>query len=158
VRGIAPTALQISADGKTLFVACGGINAIAVVDVASGAIKGLMPTGWYPNGLAIDPAGEHIAVSSLLGAGSGWRDAPKQRYAHSYRGSVSVIAMPDTAQLASYTTAVAENNHLRLAGAAPAESRAVAKNARPVAIPARSGEPSLIEHVVFVIKENRTYD
>jgi YVTN family beta-propeller protein len=158
VRGIAPTALQVSADGKTLFVACGGINAIALVDTSSAGIKGLIPTGWYPNGLAIDPTGDRIAVSSLLGAGSGWRDAPKQRYVHSYRGSVSVIAMPDAAQLASYTTAVAENNHLRLAGAAPSESRAVAKNARPVAIPARSGEPSLIEHVVFIIKENRTYD
>ena len=84
----------------------------------------MIPTGWYPNGLAIDPTGEYIAVSSLLGAGSGWRDSPKERYVHSYRGSVSVVAMPDAAQLASYTTAVAENNRLRLAGSR-SENRAI---------------------------------
>ena len=158
VRGIAPTALQVSSDGKTLFVACGGINAVAVINTADGVVKGLIPTGWYPNGLAIDPAGEYLAISSLLGAGSGWRDAPKQRYVHSYRGSVSVVTMPDAAQLASYTTAVAENNRLRLAGSPGSESRVAARNAPPSAIPERSGEPSLIEHVVFIIKENRTYD
>ena len=158
VRGIAPTALQVSSDGKTLFVACGGINAVAVINTADGIVKGLIPTGWYPNGLAIDPAGEYLAISSLLGAGSGWRDAPKQRYVHSYRGSVSVVTMPDAAQLASYTTAVAENNRLRLAGSPGSESRVAARNAPPGAIPERSGEPSLIEHVVFIIKENRTYD
>jgi hypothetical protein len=71
---------------------------------------------------------------------------------------VAVLQLPNAAQLASYTTAVAENNRLRLAGTAPDDARAAARNAAPAAIPARSGEPSTIEHVVFVIKENRTYD
>ena len=53
VRGIAPTALALSADGTTLFVACGGINAVAVVRTADGFIQGLIPTAWYPNGLAL---------------------------------------------------------------------------------------------------------
>ena len=34
----------------TLYVACGGINAVAVVDTATGKIRGLIPTAWYPNG------------------------------------------------------------------------------------------------------------
>ena len=158
VRGIAPTALQVSADGATLYAACGGINAVAVIDVGTGKIRGLIPTGWYPNGLALDAAGRHLAVSSLLGPGSGWRDAPSKRFVHANRGSVAVVPVPNAAQLSSYTTAVAENNRLRLAGSGPETERAASRSATPAAIPARSGEPSTIEHVVFVIKENRTYD
>ena len=158
VRGIAPTALQISPDGANLFVACGGINAVALVDTATGKIRGLIPTGWYPTGIALDSKGRQLAISSLLGSGSGWRDAPSQRFVHANRGSITVVSIPDAAQLAGFTTAVAENNRMRLAGAAPASERKAALNTRPTAVPARSGEPSTIEHVVFIIKENRTYD
>ena len=119
VRGIAPTALQIAADGSTLYAACGGINAVAVIDTAAGKVRGLIPTGWYPNGLALEPNGRNLAVTSLFGPGSGWRDAPSKRFVHANRGSVAVVPIPDTAQLSSYTAAVAENTHLRLAGAAP---------------------------------------
>jgi YVTN family beta-propeller protein len=156
VRGIAPTAVALSHDGSTLFTACGGINAVVVTDVKTGAMRGLIPTGWYPNGLAVSPDGERLAVTSLLGAGSGWNEKPEKRYVHAYRGSVAVVSMPDVAQLASYTTAVAENNHLRLAGTAVAGG--VARKTEPVAVPSRSGDPSLIQHVVYIIKENRTYD
>ena len=116
----------------------------------------MIPTAWYPNGLAMDPSGKHLAVSALLGAGSGWRDAPAKRFVHSYRGSVAVIDIPDRAQLASYTTAVAENNRLRLAGSA-VEPR-LARSVPQSAVPERSGEGSTIEHIVYIIKENRTYD
>ena len=159
VRGVAPTALQVSGDGATLYAACGGINAVAVIDTTGpGKIRGLIPTAWYPNSLALDPSGRYLAVSSLLGAGSGWRESPGKRFVHANRGSVAVLPIPDAAQLAAYTTAVAENNRLRLAGAAPTAEREAARKARPAAVPTRSGEPSLIEHVVFIIKENRTYD
>lgn len=152
--GVAPTALALADEGKTLYVACGGINAVAVMDTASGKVRGLIPTAWYPNGLALSGDGKHLAVSALLGIGSGWRDEPSKRYVHANRGSVHVLPVPDEAQLASYTTAVAENNHLPLTPepAPPVLSKT------PRAIPMRSGEPSKIEHVVFIIKENRTYD
>jgi len=152
VRGIAPTALTLSSDGSTLYAACGGINAVAVISTADGRINGLIPTAWYPNALALSPDGKYLAVATLLGAGSGWSGEPKRRYVHSYRGSVSVVAVPDRNLLASYTTAVAENNRMNLvAKPAPPSSR-------PVAIPVRSGDPSPIEHVVYIVKENRTYD
>ncbi|MCW5963636.1 MAG: bifunctional YncE family protein/alkaline phosphatase family protein [Bryobacterales bacterium] len=160
VVGIAPTALALSADGGTLYVACGGINAVAVVHLPSGnqstSIRGLIPTGWYPNGLDLSPDGKHLAVSTLLGVGSGWRDDEKKRFVHSYRGTVHVVDLPDDAQLESYTLAVAENNRMVVGPATRAE--APRKNARPKAIPVRAGEPSLVEHVVYIIKENRTYD
>ncbi len=153
VKGIAPTSLALSPGGARLYASCGGINAIAVIDTTARQIKGLIPTAWYPNALSMSPDGQRLAVSTLLGPGSGWRDEPKKRFVHAYRGSVSVIEIPDAAQLASYTTAVAENNHIRLRGNQTPNPRAKAK-----AIPERSGEPSLIEHVVYIIKENRTYD
>ncbi len=154
--GVAPTALAVSADGATLFVACGGINAVAVIATADGSTQGLIPTAWYPNGLALSSDGRNLAVSTLLGVGSGSRGGRENRFVHAYRGSISVLPVPDAAQLASYTTAVAENNHLPIRGAAARTAR----GARPAAsaIPRRAGDPSLIEHVVYVIKENRTYD
>ncbi len=157
VAGIAPTALALGPGGRKLYVACGGINAVAVLDVpAGGRIDGLIPTGWYPNGLSLSADGRRLAVASLLGAGSGWREEPRKRFVHAYRGSVSVLDLPNMPQLASYTTAVAENNHLRIGSfrRLPEQARKTA----PVAIPARAGEPSLIEHVVYIVKENRTYD
>ena len=156
-RGAAPTALALTADGTTLFVACGGLNAIAVVRTADGVISGLIPTAWYPNGLALSPDGRQLAVSTLLGVGSSWREEPWKRFVHAYRGSVNVLPVPDAAQLASYTTAVAENNRLPLA-ASTALAPAADAAAKPLAVPRRAGEPSPIEHVVYIIKENRTYD
>ncbi len=153
VKGISPTGLALSADGGTLYVSCGGINAVAVVDTVKRSVVGTIPTGWYPNAVALSADGKHLAVATLLGPGSGWREEPKKRFVHSYRGSVSVVPIPDAAQLASYTTAVAENNHVRMSGGAAPNPAA-----KPKAIPTRSGEPSLIEHVVYIIKENRTYD
>ena len=153
--GVAPSALALSADGARLWVACGGINAVVQVRVTDGAIEGLIPTGWYPNALSLSPDSRQLAVSTLLGPGSGWRDEPRKRFVHSYRGSVHVIELPGAAQLAGYTRVVSENNHLPLGTGQPPE---VARNVPPTPIPERAGEPSLIEHVVYVIKENRTHD
>src|SRR5207249_543291 len=131
-------------------------NAVAVVDVGSAKMEGLIPTAWYPNGLSLSPDGQYLAVSTLLGAGSGWQEERRKRFVHSYRGSVAVVPVPDPGQLNNYTTAVAENNHLKLASA-PSGNRPQ-PTLQPAPIPVRSGEPSLIEHVVYIIKENRTYD
>ncbi len=145
-EGIAPTALALSSDGTRLYVACGGINAVAVLDTRNrGRLLGMIPTAWYPNALSLSGDGRTLAVGSLLGAGSGWQGEPKKRYVHSYRGAVAVIALPDASQLAAYTRAVAENNHLPLAGT-------------PAPPPERAAGLGPIRHVVFIIKENRTYD
>jgi YVTN family beta-propeller protein len=158
--GISPTALALNADASQLFVACGGINAVAVIDLPRGdaqpTLRGLIPTGWYPNGLHLSPDGKRLAVSTLLGVGSGWREEQRKRFVHAYRGTVHVVDLPDDAQLESYTLAVAENNRMMVGAATRAE--APRPNARPKAIPVRSGEPSHIQHVVYIVKENRTYD
>ncbi len=155
--GLAPTALALSKDRATLFAAMGGINAVAVMDARTGAVRGMIPTAWYPNGLSVSADGQWLVVSALLGVGSGWQTSPGRRYVHANRGAVAVLPVPDAPQLASYTSAVAKNNRMELAGAiekAPVQPPARA----PIPVPARAGDPSTIEHVVFIIKENRTYD
>ncbi len=152
--GIAPTALALAPGGERLYVACGGINAVAVLSTESGRIEGLIPTAWYPNGLSLSPDGKYLGISTLLGAGSGFEDSPRRRFVHSYRGSVAAVPLPDAAQLAAYTAAVANNNRLPLVAPATAPPG----TGEPAAIPAHPGQASLIEHVVYIIKENRTYD
>lgn len=156
LNGIAPTALAVAPDGTRLFVALGGLNAVAVLDVSSRQIQGFIPTAWYPNHLALNSDGTKLAVATLLGVGSGWREKPGERAVHSYRGAVNVVAIPDAPQLDSYSTAVAQNN--RIATARQQLTPGQPTGSTPLPIPKRSGDPSLIEHVVYIIKENRTYD
>jgi YVTN family beta-propeller protein len=150
VAGIAPTALAL--DGVNLYVACGGINAVAVLDKTSGKQRGLIPTAWYPDSVAVFDG--HLAIGTLLGVGSGYQGEPKNRFVHANRGAVQVLALPDAPQLASLTNAVVANNRM---SPAPAEERPRARM-KAVAVPERSGEPSTIEHIVYIVKENRTYD
>ena len=167
VAGAAPEALVLSKDGQYLYVACAGLNAVAVISLrASGRVEGLIPTGWYPNHVALSPDGKSLAVSTMLGVGSGWREGQDQRkrYAHANRGTVHVIPIPDRSQLAGYTTAVAENDRLRLrteaaVRAANADSGGRAPSAVAASpVPLRAGDPSHIRHIVYVVKENRSYD
>jgi YVTN family beta-propeller protein len=179
VAGAAPESLALSPDHKTLYAACAGINAVAVIDLVASHphVAGLIPTGWYPDDIAVSPDGKVIAVSTLLGVGSGWnspnllkrerRDGMKpelnihRRYVHADRGTVHIIPVPDADQLSQWSVAVAENNHMELRGELLAAGELQGKpnpNAQPRPVPLRTGEPSKIDHVVYIIKENRSYD
>ena len=162
--GLAPTAAALSPDGKTLFVTLGGANAVAmysVVNPAAPRLRGLIPTGWYPSSLDVSADGATIAVATLLGVGS--TNARVHGLisgnALAVRGSVNVIPVPNDAQLNAWSVSVAENNRLHLAtGTAGPAALAVRANEPPRAVPERPGEPSRINHAVFIIRENRTYD
>lgn len=164
--GLAPTAVALSPDAATLFVSLGGINAVAMYALRNDAspslatLKGLIPTGWYPSSLDVSADGRTLAVGTLfgVGAGTGKTSGKTGRYVFAERGSVNVIAMPTDAELSAYTTSVAQNNRLHLATGDNAPSLAPRSNIAARAVPERPGEASLIEHVVYIIKENRTYD
>src|SRR4051812_18555747 len=163
--GASPTAVAVAPDGRTLFVALGGLNAVALFDVAAdgrGTLAGLIPTAWYPSSLDVSADGRYLAVGALLGVGSGegrtgGSPGKTGRYVFAERGSVSVVEIPSRTQLAAYTAAVAANDHLTLA-AAPTRDTVRRGSAVPRAVPLFPGDSSLVRHVVYIIKENRTYD
>jgi YVTN family beta-propeller protein len=157
--GLTPTALALTPDGNTLVATLGGVNAVALFDVrgnaSSATLRGLVPTGWYPSSVDVSSDGLTLAVGTLFGVGAGTgRTAGKDgRYVFAERGTLHVIAMPTSAELSAYTTSVAENNRLHLASGPTAPSVAPRATAVAQAVPERPGEPSLIQHVVYIIKE-----
>jgi DNA-binding beta-propeller fold protein YncE len=161
--GLAPTAVALSPDAATLYVALGGVNAVAIYQLGSTprttTFRGLIPTAWYPTTLDVSSDGRLLAIGTLLGVGSGTGSTVGMtgRYVHAVRGAVNVVEIPTAGQLAAFTLAVSQNNRLPLA--ASGTSQAVARRGVAArAVPERTGEPSLITHVVYVIRENRTYD
>ncbi len=148
--GQIPTDVAVSADGKTLFVSCGGANAVAVVDAASGKIKGHIPTGWFPIALRIRDG--NLVVASSKGLGS---RVKRQNGSYGVHGTVGMVQFLHGIlqnYLADYSQKVAQNNHWgRL-------ERSARSGQPPLPVPERVGEPSVFKHVVFIIKENQTYD
>lgn len=155
--GSAPNALCLSPDGGTLYVANGTNNAVAVVSLSAesgSSLKGLIPVGWYPGGVALTPDGQTLCVANIKGIGS--RTIGKTGYnSHGHRGTVSLVSVPDERRLAAYTRQVAANNRQAQVLAANLKPR---RDRKPVPVPERSGEPSVFKHVLYIIKENRTYD
>ncbi len=153
--GSAPNALALSPDSRTLYVALGNNNAIAVVDLgAGGRVAGLIPAGWYPG--AILQVGNRLCVANVKGIGS--RRAPRADGGHSvysFRGTVGLVEIPGADELARLTLRAKADANVPDALRAVERSRS---GTTPVPIPAKLGDRSVIEHVVYVIKENRTYD
>jgi YVTN family beta-propeller protein len=153
--GSATNALSLSLDGKTLYVCNGGNNAIAVISQEGKAtVQGFLPTGWYPGAVVSD--GKHLFVANIKGEGSRTRKIGKLGWnTHLYRGTVSKIAIPNAERLKDYTAQVRADSRVPQILAALEKKRSGIK---PVPVPLRAGEPSVFEHVVYIIKENRTYD
>ncbi len=167
--GSGSNALALSPNGGTLYVANGTNNCIAVVRLGSrsssaggdrpahSSVAGLIPTGWYPGAVLLSADGKKLFVANVKGHGSLSQPRPveKGKNSHDHLGSVSLIDVPDAKQLAQYTAEVHANNRLAYSLAGLEKPR---PDARPVPVPRRHGEPSLFRHVIYVIKENRTYD
>ncbi len=151
--------------GMDLYVANGTNNCIAKLDVAGlsphAPIKtkllGLIPTGWYPGAVLVSPDESKLIVANIKGHGSlaKRREPEKGKNSRDHLGSISIIDIPESEQLAKYTQQVNENNRFAHSIAGLAKPR---KDVRPTPTPQRHGEPSVIKHVVYIIKENRTYD
>ena len=165
--GAAPNAAVFDQTGGRLYVANGSQNAVAVIDFdprepEESRLAGMIPVGWYPGALAIDAARGTIDVANIKGLpieprryrqGSG----PEARgfNSHHYQGTVTLAPIPSAPELADLSERVARN----LRAPRIADARLPARPDQPARpIPERIGEPSLIRHVVYIIKENRTYD
>jgi len=153
--GQIPTDVTVSADGKSLYVSCGGANAIAVVDLKEkGRVTGWVPTGWFPIALA-ERAG-HLFVGSTKGFGSRVQNPNGSFGVHSTLGTVQFIdgEALEAEDLVRSSRVVAANNRWGMS----AGDQSPRKNVKAVPVPERVGEPSVFKHVVFIIKENQTYD
>jgi YVTN family beta-propeller protein len=160
LKGIIPFGLAISPDQKKLFVAEAGINAVAVIDLSSRRVIGHIPTGWFPSKLKVTPDGKQLIVSNAKGFGSGPNGGKdfKPPFDHPYasyigalmRGTVSVIDIPTEEQLAALTEKVKANNF-------SFRKKRASQRKNPVpSFPKESESP--IKYIVFISKENRTYD
>jgi YVTN family beta-propeller protein len=160
-RGVIPFGMTLSPDKKRLYVAESGINAIAVIDTRTFEVMGHIPTGWFPSKLQVTPDGQNLIVANAKGYGSGpnggkmFTRGPEGSYVGNLmKGTVSIIPIPADTELKKLTNKVIENNYLF---ALPDDSSFISRRNNP--IPLYPGEKaSPIRHIVFISKENRTYD
>lgn len=139
VRGSLPNALAIR--GETLFVANGGDNALCEIDLPSGAVKGFRPAGYFPVAVALSPEAPRAWVLNTKGNGSVARTTlGRPGNAHDFQGTVNLLDL--TKPLEAETRIVAANNRWD----------------KTIERPSLKVYNGAIEHVIYIIKENRTYD
>ena len=160
--GAQPNALVFDPSGKTLYVCNGSQNAVAVFDFKPGKskLRGLIPVGWFPGAIAITQhaARSTLCVANIKGIGSTKRlepGDPVKFNSHQSFGTLSLVPVPSARELAKLTETAQQNMRYGLLQ----QSRLPARRGQPArAVPERVGEPSVFKHVVYIIKENRTYD
>lgn len=134
--GSTPTALAFAPDGQRLYVTLSGVNALAVLDPSTGRELGRIPTAWYPSSVAVAPDGRTLYVTAAKGLGAGPRKGGRPTW--DIDGVLEVIPTPDARALVPMTRLVAEVNGFVAA-------------CEPAWMPP-------IHHIVYVVRENRTYD
>ncbi len=153
--GSNPTGLALDGEGMQLFVTNSGNNDVSVIDLEKGKTAGVIPTAWYPSAVVWDDGRLHVLNAKGLGAGP--NDGPGHpnpegttpRSPDQYTGSMIVgtlssLDVPARDRLAKFTQQVAPNND--------------PVRARGAIVPRHPGDKSPIKHVIYVVKENRTYD
>jgi YVTN family beta-propeller protein len=158
--GASPNALTFEPSGHTLYICNGTQNAIAVVDFRPGnsKLRGLIPVGWFPGAIIYDGLRQKLHVANIKGIGSGRRtlpDAPAKHNSHQHFGTLSIVPVPSRADLIAHTRQVLANCRREIIEGSQLPAR---PNQPPRPVPERVGEPSVFKHVVYIIKENRTYD
>lgn len=163
--GNTPNSLTLLPD-SLLMVANADANHLSVFNVADPkkAIPlGFIPTGWYPTSVRYNTVDKKIYVANGKGASSkANRNGPNpiipsrtlgEYIGHLLKGSVSIIDMPTPKELAAYSKTAISCSPLA-ADQSPNSDNVPADNP----IPKKLGDKSPIKHVIYIIKENRTYD
>lgn len=164
--GNTPNSLCLTPDGSLLFVGNAGANNIAVFNVADpkhAKSLGFIPVGWYPTSVRFNATDNRLYIANGKGARphanrhgpqptAAYKPETTQYIADLYYGTLSAIDLPSPEQLVEQTRQAYACSPLRQ-DLGPAVTPS---GASP--IPAKPGDPSPIRHVIYVIKENRTYD
>ncbi len=159
-KGANPNSLALSPSGETLYVTLGGENAVALVDLKKGQVIGRIPTGWYPNSVSVSQDGQRLYVvnaksnsgpnpanSRTTEAGTATNTTFRNEYNWALeKAGISVIPVPDSGTLNTLSEQVDKNNHFVKDFA----------NRRPD--PLLKYLSTKIKHVIYIVKENRTYD
>jgi len=162
--GAAPDSIAVDAKNGLAYVALYNANAVGVVDLHADAAKpvlGMIPVAYAPSSVVLDEANKALIVANDKGIGARYSfetDHGVTGYnTHQDNGTVSIVPVPDDAALQSMTAKVYQNNHWDLVANIKSASGG-SPNTPPVAVPAKIGDPSSIQHVFLIIRENRTYD
>lgn len=163
--GSTPVSLAIARDGSRLYVANADNNDIAVIDIGEAGeskVVGFIPTGWYPSAVAVSPDGKKLFVgtgkggtrlrSNFPATGQFKSSSPDPTRPYDYVGSMlegvfSIIDVPDRKQLEKYTAQVGRNFPDPRTQFDRGHAETIAKKVFP-----------RIKHVLYIIRENRTYD
>ncbi|HVB03921.1 MAG TPA: bifunctional YncE family protein/alkaline phosphatase family protein [Chitinophagaceae bacterium] len=168
--GSTTNSLALSPDQKTLYVANADNNCLAVFDVShpgNSHSRGFIPVGWYPTCVRV--SGNHIyaangrGMTSMANPGGpdpltpghpaiGGKNIAVQYIGSLFKGTISVVAVPDGPSLQAFTEAVFRNTPY-----SPGKE-ALAPGLQGNPIPRQVGAFSPIKHVFYIIRENRTYD
>ena len=168
--GSTPNSLALSPDERQLFVANAGNNNLAVFDVSTPGRSrplGFIPVGWYPTSVRVTPDGRHLLVANGKGVspkanrhgpqpGREFPETVVEYIGGLLQGTLSIIPIPEkpeawAGKLKDYT-----ERALRCTPVASRSSVQHPDSRNP--IPAKVGGHSPIRYVIYVVKENRTYD
>lgn len=180
--GFSPDALVLSPDERYLFVADGNTNSVSVIDLNNNQVIGLIPTGAYPGGLDISNDGKTLYVADTEGVYSrattnNKNDKQFQLFypqkerknigtagdfnTHREFGYVSTINLPDLEgeDLQKWTNQAKTNiEYKKIKNSLEESMLSPRENIKAVPVPKRLGEPSVFKHIIYIIKENRSYD
>ncbi len=154
LRGLVPFGIDISKDEKNLYVALLGFNAVAKIELATDKTVGLIPTGWGTTRVKLSSNDSTIFVTSCRGLGAGPNGGKnfKIPVQGTYIGDIQLgtfqkISNPSTQKLQAYTKQVIENTFV------------TKTQTDSLPLPVLPGsKTSPIKHIVFITKENRTFD
>ena len=162
--GAAPNSIAVDGKNGIAYVALYNANAIGVVDLSKNAtnpVLGMIPVAYAPSSVVLDEHNDTLIVANDKGIGARLSyecDHGVCSYnTHQDNGTVSLVPVPESATLQAMTQQVFTNNHWDLTKNIQSATGGSPKT-KPVAIPAKIGDPSLIKHVFLIIRENRTYD
>jgi DNA-binding beta-propeller fold protein YncE len=154
LRGLLPFGIDLTKDEKYLFVALLGFNAVAKIDLSNDKTIGLIPTGWGTTRVKLSADDKTIYATSCrgLGAGPNGGKSFKIPVQGSYIGDIQLggfqkIENPNTEKLIAYTKVVIDNTFI---------TKSQADSLPMPVLPGSKVSP--IKHIVFITKENRTFD
>jgi YVTN family beta-propeller protein len=151
--GSSPEGLALSPDNRYLYVANAGDNAVDVVRLSnhgrSGQVAGRIPTADYPTAVALSPDGRRLYVADAFGDGPRPNVSLPKGHFNDQNGIIQSIAVPSGRALQRDTAQVSQNDRTANAFVSPQPAGG------PVPVP---GGASPIKHIIYVIKENQTYD